>query len=63
MSVFFNIVSGSYYFMGGLGRQAPGGSFVFLIGKGNESRLFGGGWDGHTALEFSCSGRRVACRF
>jgi hypothetical protein len=29
--------------MGGLGRQAPGGSFVFLIGKGNVSRLFGGG--------------------
>ena len=28
--------------MGGLGRQAPGGSFFFLIGKGNVSRLFGG---------------------
>ena len=27
--------------MGGLGRQAPGGSFVFLIGNGNVSRLFG----------------------
>jgi hypothetical protein len=29
-------------FIGSLGRQAPGGSFVFLIGKGNESRHFGG---------------------
>jgi hypothetical protein len=25
-------------FIGSLGRQAPGGSFVFLIGKGNMSR-------------------------
>jgi len=41
MSAFFNIMCGSYYFMGGLGRQAPGGSFVFLIGKGDVSRLFG----------------------
>jgi hypothetical protein len=28
--------------MGDLGRQAPGGTFVFVIGKGNVSRLFGG---------------------
>jgi hypothetical protein len=28
--------------MGDLGRQAPGGTLVFLIGKGNESRHFGG---------------------
>ena len=27
-------------FNGVLGRQAPGGSFVFLIGKGNMSRHF-----------------------
>jgi len=26
--------------MGGLLRQAPGGTLVFLIGKGNESRQF-----------------------
>ena len=30
-------------FIGGLGRQGPGGSFVFLICKANTSRLFGGG--------------------
>jgi putative transposase len=32
--------------MGGLGRQAPGGSFVFLISKGNESRQFRWRWIG-----------------
>jgi hypothetical protein len=38
--VFSLTLLGVLLFMGDLGRQAPGGILVFLIGKGNESRHF-----------------------
>ena len=46
-------------FNGVLGRQAPGGSFVFLIAKGNVSRPFGGGCSRASLTAATVGGRHL----
>ena len=46
-------------FNGVLERQAPGGSFVFLIAKGNVSRPFGGGCSRASLTAATASARHL----